>query len=148
MAMVKQIFTAHQTVIGAAFLNALQDEVLDNRVAVDAQTLTAAQKTQVRTNIGAVSESDVATATKIVEVTTPAFSSLPQTFSDSQLTFGGSVNHITTDLVCPPNNFILSTPSAMGGDWTINTDTAGQITISGTFAGSTGTTLKLFLEHR
>ena len=79
--------------------------------------------------------------------TTPSFSSLPQTFTDAQLTFAGSVNHITPDMIVKPNDYILSTPSAMGGNWNINTDTAGQITISGTFSGSTGTTLKIFFSY-
>lgn len=59
-------------------------------------------------------------------------SSLPVT-----KTFSG----VTTDMVCA--RMELGTPSAQTGDWTINTDTADSVTISGSISGST--TCKLLL---
>lgn len=75
---------------------------------------------------------------KVYIVTTPAFTSLPYTYPAS-----GTDNNITTDMVCIKGD--LSVPSAQGSDWTVNTDTAGKATISGTFSGSTGTTLTMYL---
>lgn len=147
MALTKVTYVEHSTVITAANLNAIQDEIIDKCNTVEQKTFTAAQKSQARTNIGAVSSSDVDAKSKAVVCTTPSFNSLPQTFTDSQLAFEGSISHITTDLICKPGDYILSNPQAMGGDWTVNTNTAGQVTISGTFSGSAGTTLKLFLSH-
>lgn len=63
-----------------------------------------------------------------------SFSSLPQTFTDSR---------ITTDMVCIKAE--LGTPSAQTGNWTVNTNTAGQAVVSGTISGST--TLTLYLVH-
>lgn len=57
-------------------------------------------------------------------------SALPYTFSN---------NAIETDMVCI--NSVLSNPSAQLSDWTVNTDTAGQATISGTISGSTNITI-------
>lgn len=59
-------------------------------------------------------------------------SSLPVT-----KTFSG----VTTDMVCAKME--LGTPSAQTGNWTINTDTADSVTISGAVSGST--TCKLLL---
>lgn len=69
---------------------------------------------------------------KILKVTIASFSSLPQTVSNSA---------ITTDMVCIKAE--LGTPSAQTSDWTINTDTAGQVTVSGSISGSTTLTLYL-----
>ncbi len=52
MALSKVTYTDHQTVIGAENLNAIQDEIINKCVTVDAKTFTAAQKAQARTNIG------------------------------------------------------------------------------------------------
>lgn len=68
----------------------------------------------------------------LVLSTSSAVSALPYTFTDAA---------IETDLVCIQSN--LSNPTAQTGDWTVNTDTAGQATISGTISGSTDITLYL-----
>ena len=57
-------------------------------------------------------------------------SALPYTFSNAA---------IETDMVCI--NSVLSNPSAQLSDWTVNTDTAGKATISGTISGSTNITI-------
>jgi len=85
--------------------------------------------------------------TKKCIATTPVFTSLPQTFTDSQLTFGGSITHIESDMIVTPRDYIASNSSAIGPDWEVNTDTEGQLTITGTFVGTTGTSLKLFLSR-
>lgn len=73
----------------------------------------------------------------VTKVTTPSFSSLPQTFSAAG---------ITADYELVQNGFaLLSTPSAQGSDWTITTG-AGTITIAGTFSGSTATTVTMSLS--
>lgn len=77
-----------------------------------------------------------AAITDVYEVTTPAFSSLPQTFNAPGIT---SDHKLIVD-----GSAVLSTPSAQGNDWTITTGT-DTITISGTFAGSTATTVKMTL---
>lgn len=78
----------------------------------------------------------------IVKVTTPSFSSLPQTFT---------AIGIDGDHELAVDGFALVSPSsAMGNDWNITTavDSGtgnGQITISGTFVGSTACTVKMSL---
>lgn len=69
---------------------------------------------------------------RILKITFSSFSSLPQTVSNAA---------ITTDMVCLKAE--LGTPSAQTGDWTVNTDTAGQVTVSGSISGSTTLTLYL-----
>lgn len=59
----------------------------------------------------------------------------------SSLPVTKTVTGVTTDLVCAKAE--LGTPSAQTGTWTINTDTAGQVTVSGSISGTT--TLKLIL---
>ncbi len=74
--------------------------------------------------------------TDVIEVTTPSFSSLPQTYTVSGIT----ANHTLVQ-----DGFaLLSNPSAQGSDWTITT-AANAVTISGTFSGSTATTVKMTL---
>lgn len=68
----------------------------------------------------------------LVLSTTSAVSALPYVFSDAA---------IETDMVCLKAE--LSNPAAQTGEWTVNTDTAGQATISGTISGSTNITLYL-----
>lgn len=68
----------------------------------------------------------------VLKITFSSFSSLPQTVSNAA---------ITTDMVCIHSE--LGTPSAQTGDWTVNTDTAGQVTVSGSISGSTTLTLYL-----
>lgn len=69
---------------------------------------------------------------EVLPISFSSFSSLPQTKSDA---------NIETDMVVV--NSVLSNPSAQTGDWTVNTDTAGQVTVSGTISGSTTLTLYL-----
>ena len=69
------------------------------------------------------------------DVTTPSFSSLPQTFYSSDIT----ANHIVIG-----NAVHLSYPKAGDIDWTI-TCASGSLTISGTFHGSTATTATMTL---
>ena len=64
-------------------------------------------------------------------LTKAAFSSLPQTITDSR---------ITADMVCV--EAVLGTPSAQTGDWTVTT-AAGSLTIAGSISGSTTLTLYL-----
>lgn len=79
--------------------------------------------------------------------TTPSFSSLPQTFSDIQVTFGGSITHLTPDLAVTPNDYKLSNTGAMSGTWELDFSVEGYVTIRGTYSGSTGTTLKVWASH-
>ena len=51
------------------------------------------------------------------------------------------VSGMETDEVCIHAE--LGTPSAQTGTWTVNTNTAGQVTLSGSITGST--TVKLYL---
>lgn len=53
----------------------------------------------------------------------------------SSLPVTKSLSGVTTDMICA--RMELGTPSAQTGEWTINTDTADSITISGTISGST-----------
>lgn len=76
-------------------------------------------------------EADVS-ALPVLKITFSSFSSLPQTVSNTA---------ITTDMVCIHSE--LGTPSAQTGNWTVNTDTAGQVTVSGSISGSTTLTLYL-----
>jgi len=59
----------------------------------------------------------------------------------SSLPFTKSVAGVTTDMVCIYS--VMSNPSAQTSDWTVNTNTAGSITISGSISGSTTLTLYL-----
>ena len=74
-------------------------------------------------------------ATNPLRVTTPSFSSLPQTFYAA----GINANHVVSN-----NQIILSNPSAQTGDWTITTGT-GYITISGSISGSTTAKMDLII---
>ena len=69
---------------------------------------------------------------KVMIVDLGIISSLPHT---------ASVSGVTTDMVCIKAD--LGTPSAQASDWTVSTNTANYVTISGTINGST--TLKLYL---
>lgn len=68
----------------------------------------------------------------VLVITSTNISALPLTITNSK---------ITTDMVAI--NSVLSNPSAQTGDWTVNTDTAGQAVISGTISGTTDLTLYL-----
>ena len=71
---------------------------------------------------------------RALKVSKASVSSLPTTISNAK---------IQTDMVCM--KAVLSNPSAQTGDWTINTDTAGQVTISGSISGTTN--IDLWLVH-
>ena len=60
-------------------------------------------------------------------------SSLPKTMS---------ISGITTDMICVKAE--LGSPAAQMSDWTVNTNTANSITLSGTIYGST--TVKIYLQ--
>lgn len=90
-------------------------------------------------------ETDIIDKLGAVIVTTPEFSTLPQTFTDAQLTFERG-SHITPDLICGMSDFKLSNNTAMFAPWTINTEVEGQITISGHITGET--TLKIYFRHQ
>ena len=100
----------------------------------NAQSFNTSEQAQIRANISAVSESDLG-FTDIVKVTTPAFSSLPQTFTATGVTASHELIQQGLAWVCNSTQ-TASLDSAMGSDWTINT-AADSITISGTFSGST-----------
>lgn len=116
-------------------LNDIQDAVVelqDQSIIKSSQSLTTAEKTQARANIAAISEDD-AGFTNMIEVTMAGITSLPKTFTATGIT----ANH---ELV--QNGFALVTPSSSeGSDWTL-TPGNGTITVSGTFSGSTSTTIE------
>ena len=71
----------------------------------------------------------------VLEFTRTGVSSLPITITDAS---------ILTKHVC--TSCVLSNPSAQTGDWTVDTDTAGQATISGNISGTTDITIRLELK--
>ena len=83
---------------------------------------------------------DAVSKLEVLVISLPSFNSLPATFTSTD---DAHIAFVETDMVCIKAD--ISVPSAMGSNWTVNTDTAGQITISGTFEGSTGTTGTLYL---
>lgn len=113
----------------------LRDRNAENNIG-SLSNLTTTAKNNLVTAINEVDaqEDTNASELKCLVLSKAAFSSLPQTFTDSR---------ITTDMVCLKAE--LSTPSAQTGDWTVNTDTAGQAVVSGSISGST--TLKIYLVH-
>lgn len=84
------------------------------------------------TGIDVMNYASVEVDVRALWVNMGTISSLPVT-----KTFSG----VTTDMICA--RMELGTPSAQTGDWTINTDTADSVTISGAVSGST--TCKLLL---
>lgn len=99
--------------------------------------ISSSDSTKVSTKLSGIDSdiSDLETSVSklpVLVVTFSSFSSLPQTVTNS---------NITTDMVCL--KAVLGTPSAQTGDWTVNTDTAGQVTVSGSISGSTTLTLYL-----
>ena len=90
-------------------------------------------------------ETDIIDKLNAVVVITPEISSLPVTFTDSQLTFENG-DHLTTDLICGRYDYKLSNANAKKGEWSIDTETEGQVTISGEIDGTT--TLKIYFRHR
>ena len=71
----------------------------------------------------------------VLELTQTNVSSLPVTLSNE---------NILPKHICM--SCILSNPSAQTGDWTVNTDTAGQAVISGSISGTTDITIRLELK--
>ena len=72
---------------------------------------------------------------RILPITFTAFSSLPQTVTDSRIT----AEHVVV-------NSVLGTPSAQTGDWTVTT-ADGSVSVSGSISGSTTLTLYLALQQ-
>ena len=116
--------------------------VASDAIRSTAQSLTNTEKEQARANISAAAE----TTARDVVFTTPSFSSLPQTYTDSQVTFQGSVTHITPDLYLTKYAYECSNENAMIGSWNIDFDTEGRVTISGSISGTTNITL--FCRHK
>lgn len=71
----------------------------------------------------------------VIELTQTSVSSLPITLTNANIL----PKHICTSAV-------LSNPSAQTSDWTVDTDTAGQATISGSISGTTDITIRLELK--
>jgi hypothetical protein len=72
---------------------------------------------------------------KCLVLTSPSFSSLPQTITNPYI----SSDHVVV-------NSVLSNPSAQTGDWTVTTN-SGSLTISGSISGSTTVTLYLLMRN-
>lgn len=87
------------------------------------KTFTANASSNVTANI---------TASRVIKITASSVSSLPLTISNSAITTEMEAIHT-----------VLSNLSAQTGEWTVNTDTAGKATISGTISGTTDITLYL-----
>lgn len=76
---------------------------------------------------------------EVLVVDCGTISSLPQTFNGSN---GAAFANVEDDMVVLQSYF--GTPSAATSDWTVSTGT-GQLTISGSIASGSSTTLKLYL---
>lgn len=132
--------TTAQTIVGAVNEIVGNLDTLDgSKIPVSASDTTkvSAKLSGIEANVSANAQdiSDLQTTAselRILKVTMSSFSSLPQTVTNAA---------ITTDMVCIKAE--LGTPSAQTGDWTVNTDTAGQVTVSGSISGSTTLTLYL-----
>ena len=74
---------------------------------------------------------------KVLEITTPSFSTLPQTYTSSNV---AAIANVTADHIVL--NSAFSNSAAQISDWTITTG-ANSITIAGSISGSTD--LKLLL---
>ena len=135
MSLTKVDYTDYQTVIGAANLNAIQDEIILRCNTVEQKTFSDSQKAQARTNIGAVSSTDVNTA-----VTTAKPLVVSGTISDSNRIISNSA--ITATMVVVHS--VIANPAVQTGDWTVTT-AAGSATITGNLSGST--TVTLYLEE-
>lgn len=98
------------------------------------------------TAVTVISELETLQKTKTCVVLTPTFTSLPQTFTDGQLTFLSYVDHVTEDMIVGPSDYIASHPSAMSDDWVVTAEN-GLVRVEGTFIGSTGTNLKLYFSY-
>lgn len=108
---------------------------VQNNLTSDSTTdsLSAKQGKVLNTNINTLN-TNIGTKSRVIKYISSSFSSLPQTFT---------IDNCTTTMECI--KAVLSVPSAQGSDWIVNTDTAGKATISGTFSGSTATTITLYL---
>lgn len=110
-----------QTIYGNNLVDKLRTDVLT----ISAQTLSAAQQEQARTNIGA--------PRKMLKVSLGTVSALPITVTNES---------INAEMECVNAEF--GTPSAQIGDWTVTTSN-GSVTVSGTINGST--TLTVWLDE-
>lgn len=72
---------------------------------------------------------------KVLQIDVASFSSLPQTVTDSRITS----DHVLV-------NFVLGTPSAQAGTWTVTTSD-GSVTVSGAMSNSTTLTLYLAVKQ-
>ena len=118
--------------------------VIDNNYDILDSALHNVESTAYVLPAGGIPDSDIASAStwnaavadvakmEVLVVDLGTVSSLPKT---------ESVTGIETDMVCVKAE--LGTPGAQQSVWTVNTDTADQITLSGTISGST--TVKLYL---
>ena len=107
-------------------INELEQDVSDNTSGI------ASNAERIASNTQSISDLNTAKGDKALWINMGTISSLPVT---------KTVSGVTTDMVCAHAE--LGTPSAQTGDWTIDTDTAGRITVSGKISGST--TLKILL---
>lgn len=147
MAWDKTTFTAHSSPpISALWLNGIQDHIIEEdakRISTDAQSFTPTQQAQARTNIGAVSASEMESAidaagTVKVTVTRSANSS-QQSYTSSD---DANIAKLTSDHIVGPHDYILSNEGAMSADWSVNTDDAPtKITVTGTCSAATQLTL-------
>ena len=116
--------------------NPVMNRVVKAALDGKADASTVASQIQTLTNQVSNKADTASVISDVYEVTTPAFSSLPQTFRAQGIT----ANHnLVVDGYAK-----LSNPSALGSDWTVTTG-ANTITISGTFSGSTATTVTMTL---
>ena len=71
---------------------------------------------------------------QLLVIDIPAFSSLPQTISNANIT----ENHVLV-------NSVVGTPKAQISDWVVTT-AEGQLSVTGDISGSTGLTLYLMTQ--
>ena len=96
---------------------------------------TSAYKTKVDNHETDIASLKTQKGNKAIYANLGTISSLPVT---------KNVAGVTIDMVCA--EAVLGTPSAQVSDWTVNTDGAGKVTVSGTISGST--TLNVLLVPR
>ena len=140
--------TGAQTLAGAQEnlgITDLADQIGDTPLATEAQDIRGAINelvgdlgsldfdTDAQNVTGAVNElAAAAAALEVLVVNMGTITTLPVT---------KAVAGVTTDMV--PIKATLGTPSAQTGNWTVNTNTAGSVTVSGSISGSTTLTLYL-----
>ena len=146
MAITKTTFVAHSSpAVSASWLNALQDEIIQNCVTADqVKTFGDTQKANARSQIGAVSSADVATAVGNAKVIVFKLSSITMrsySTSDNSAIANVTSNHTVVEAV-------FSNPGAMASDLTVTTGSA-SVTLQGTMVSGQNTdlTLKLLPLH-